>query len=288
MNIKPVKNYGKSIASAVNELCIAKAEADMLKLPQAECSVSHMFGPGVYIRQVTLPADTYAIGHHQNFEHQNIVLSGRVTMVNSDGTTTEICAPAVFVGKPGRKIGYVHEDTVWLNVYPTEEKDIETLESKYIKKSIGWQEDRASKDLLMLKNSIDADDYKKVLAEYGFTEKVARKQSENTDDMCDLPFGAYKCMVSDSQIEGRGLFATSPIKLGEVICPARIGSLRTIGGRFTNHSAKPNAKMAFNSIGNIDLVAIKDISGCHGGQNGEEITIDYRGALSLQVKKVEA
>ena len=31
----------------------------------------------------------------------------------------------------------------------------------------------------------------------------------------------------------------------------------------------------------INLVAIKDIRGCHGGDNGEEITIDYRQAVSL-------
>jgi len=31
----------------------------------------------------------------------------------------------------------------------------------------------------------------------------------------------------------------------------------------------------------IDLVAIRDIDGCKGGSLGEEITIDYRQALSL-------
>ena len=38
--------------------------------------------------------------------------------------------------------------------------------------------------------------------------------------------------------------------------------------------------------GNIDLVAIKDISGCCGGDLGEEITIDYRQAVSLAIRRI--
>jgi hypothetical protein len=90
------------------------------------------------MREVTIPSGSIAIGHHQNFEHMNIFLKGRVTMVNSDGTTSELNAPMCFVGKPGRKIGYIHEDVVWLNVYPTEETSVEKLEAHYLTKSEGF------------------------------------------------------------------------------------------------------------------------------------------------------
>jgi hypothetical protein len=33
--------------------------------------------------------------------------------------------------------------------------------------------------------------------------------------------------------------------------------------------------------GDIDLVALRDIAGCKGGELGAEITIDYRKALAL-------
>jgi hypothetical protein len=43
--------------------------------------------------------------------------------------------------------------------------------------------------------------------------------------------------------------------------------------------------MVLRDNGNIDLVAKKAINGCQGGNLGEEITIDYRQALSLAIRR---
>ena len=264
---------------------IGEIEKEFLKQPQVPCPVIHRFGPGVYIREVTIPAGTLAIGHHQNFEHMNILLKGRVTVLNDDGTTSDLAAPMMFVGKPGRKIGYIHEDMVWLNVYPTEETDVEKLEGHFITKSDEWlQTAIARNSVLMLQSGVDQKDHAEVLKEYGFTEDQARNQSENESDMIDLPYGGYKIKVGQSRIEGRGLFATSDIEAGETIAPARIVGKRTIAGRFANHSKSPNAMMVQRGAGDIDLIATRPILGCHGGQDGEEITIDYRQALNLTLK----
>src|SRR5213079_638452 len=123
-------------------------EREFLKLPQVDCPVVHRFGPGIYIREVTVPAGSYAIGHAQRFEHMNVFLKGRVTVMNDDGTSTDLVAPMTFIGKPGRKIGYVHEDMVWQNIYATAETDIATLEATYLDKSEGWQAHQASVPLL--------------------------------------------------------------------------------------------------------------------------------------------
>ena len=120
------ENYSKTLEAV---------ESKMLDINQVECPVVHRFGPGIYIREVTIPADSFAIGHKQNFEHMNVFLKGRVTMLNEDGSTTELKAPMIFVGQPGRKIGYIHEDMVWLNIYATNETDIEKLEAHYFKKA---------------------------------------------------------------------------------------------------------------------------------------------------------
>lgn len=290
MNISPVENYGSSILfdKKITEKKLQLVEKKMLELDQVECNVVHRFSPGIYIREVTVPAGTFAIGHHQNFEHTNIFLKGRVTVLQEDGTTSELVAPMIFTGKPGRKIGYIHEDMVWLNVYATDETDIETLESIFLTKSDSWIESNSEKSLLRIKNAVDTDDYYKTLDEFGFTDEQARAQSYNTEDMTELPYGGYKIMVSSSAIEGKGLFATSEIQEDEVIAPARISGKRTIAGRYTNHSISPNARMVMRSNGDIDLVAIKNIKGCHGGQNGDEITINYREALSLQINPIGA
>ncbi len=271
----------------MNDLApIERLEAAMLALPQADCPVIHRFGPGLYIREVHIPADTFAIGHYQRCEHMNVFLKGRVTIVGENGLSSELVAPMMFVGKPGRKVGYTHEDVVWLNIYATHETDIERLEETFLQKSISWQEHRrighAQRLLCHLK---DIDDYATVLVEFCISAETALAQSENESDQIALPLGSYKCKVGDSLIHGKGLFATAPIEAGEVIAPARIDGKRTLAGRYTNHSASPNARMLCATHGRIDLVATRMLRGCSGGLDGEEITINYRQALSLQMEE---
>jgi len=85
----------------ITEQKVQALEAEFLKQPQVDCSVVHRFGPGIYIREVTIPADTFSIGHCQTATHLNIMLAGRVTMVNPDGSHTELVAPQTFVSGPG-------------------------------------------------------------------------------------------------------------------------------------------------------------------------------------------
>lgn len=284
-NYAPRSAYA-CVTSAPSRVVLPQlTEREMLAMEQVECPVIHRFGPGVYIREVLIPAGTFAVGHHQNFEHQNIMLKGRVTVQNEDGSTSELVAPTIFVGKPGRKVGYIHEDVVWLNVYATTETDVEKLEAMLITKSADWLETQAGKQLELLKNHIDDADYRQVLVEFGFSEERARAIAHNEADLVELPYGGYKIMVSDSPIEGKGLFATASIAPGEIIAPARIGGKRTIAGRYTNHSLVPNAEMVLRESGDIDLVATMPIGGCRGGQRGDEITINYRSALALQITK---
>lgn len=257
---------------------VERIEQFMLSEQQVECSVIHRYGPGVYIRELMIPAGTLAVGHHQNFEHTNIMLKGRVTMLNDDGSTSEVVAPALFVGKPGRKIGYIHEDMVWLNVYATNEQDVTKLEDTFITKSQYFGQHLDGKVALLM-NEVDQSDYRKVLQEVGVTDGSLMV----SDDVAELPGGGYKIKVATSRIEGQGLFATAGIEPGEAIAPARIYGKQTIAGRYTNHSASPNAKLV--RVGDdAYLVATKHITGCRGGQDGEEITIDYRQALSLTLQ----
>jgi len=267
-----INDFAISVAGKMDKLEVA-----MLQQPQVECPVYHHLSPGLYIREVNMPAGIVALGHYQKTEHLNIFLKGRVSMVGDNGEVTELRAPMIFTGHPGRKCGYIHEDVVWLNIYPTTETDIETLENTFVDKSDNW---KSIQSLSIASRIADREDYYKALSEYGISEDDVRRQSENESDMIPFPSGSYGVGVFDSCIEGRGLFATSPFKIGDIIAPARIGVNRTPAGRFTNHSAAPNAE--FVSIGNdIVLVATSDIAGCHGGQLGHEITVDYRKTMEL-------
>lgn len=252
---------------------VEKFEFEMLKLPQEPCPVVHRFGPGIYIREVTLKAGIFALGHRQKTEHLNIILKGCVEML--DGSV--LTAPLLFVGKPGRKCGYVREETVWLNVYSTHETDVEKLEDTLIEKSETFT---TSQSAGMLNGEGARKDFVQMLLDLGVTADTVREQSENEDDQIPMPHGSYKFQLAPSPIEGRGVFACSGITAGETIGPARIGSERTPLGRYTNHGKAPNAAMV-RRRNQIDLVAVRNIEGNCGGQLGEEITIDYREAVGV-------
>lgn len=252
-------------------------EAVMLKMDQAECPVTHHFGPGIYIRELRMKAGTFAIGHHQNFEQINVFIAGKVLMYLPDGSTQILAAPMTFMGKPGRKVGLVLEDVIWQNVFATDERDIEKLESMFFTKSKTWALDHEQRRAIERLKAAH-DDYFLLLGEFGIPHESALVVSQNESDRIDLPLSTVQ--VSDSPIDGKGLFATSGFSCGDTILPARIDGKRTQAGRFTNHSPHPNARMVKRGE-DIFLVATAPISGCRGGQLGDEITIDYREALKL-------
>lgn len=114
-------------------------EAHMLTLPQVECPVEHIFGPGIYIRQVFMPAGTIVIGHSHKIPSLNMVLSGKLALLE-DGVRREITAPYIFTSKEGRKVAYVLEDCVFQNIYATEETDLDKLEEMCVEKSSAYME----------------------------------------------------------------------------------------------------------------------------------------------------
>lgn len=267
-----------------SEADVEKLEAAFLQEEQVECPVHHHFGPGVYVREVILPTGSCIIGHRHKTPHLNIMLEGRITLINPDGTHTELTAPQTFVSGPGRKIAYIHETVRWQNVYATEETDVETLESQLLDKSLAFEEaEKANALLLTFDHSADHEDFAQAIAEFGFDAATVTAISENENDQTPLPHGEYKMMVSSSRIHGKGVFATADIAANELIAPARLAGKRTPAGRFVNHSKAPNAEMVLSDNGDIFLFAKQVIFGCKGARIGDEITVDYRQALSLSV-----
>lgn len=269
----------------MSNLIIADLEKEMLDMPQADCPVAHHFGPGIYIREVTLPAGIFAVGHAQKFDHLNIMLTGKVAIVD-EGKVRVLEAPMIFTGKPGRKVGYVIETCVWQNVYATEETNIDALEAHYLDKSENWKAyDKEQSNIIYALNQPDRDDFEQVLKDFGFNAETVRQQSENESDQIDMPV-AFKAVaqVRDSNIEGKGLFLSWHTMSGQIIAPARIAGKRTPAGRYVNHSMSPNCKYVADENGDIYLMSLRDIDGCKGGGCGEELTVDYRQALALNME----
>ena len=262
-------------------LPIDALEEKMLEFPQAECGVRHHFFAGLYIREVVIGAGTYAIGHKHRFPHVNILLEGVVQMVAPDGRALELRAPQMYIGAPGRKVGYIQERIRWYNIWPTDETDAEKLEDTLFEKSEAFHEAVATHALEREPQQLigyDREDYQAWLAEMGRTQQELEASFAKGSDCIPWPKGTYKVKVGHSSIQGRGLLATADIEPGETIAPARIGDYRTPAGRFTNHARDPNAQMVKRGD-TIYVVATRKISGQHGGFDGEEVTVNYRQAV---------
>ena len=103
--------------------------------PQIQCEEKHHFGPNIYIKEVTMPAGALIIGKPHRMEHLCNMVSGRMMILQEDGSTKELVAPTTFMAKPGRKIAYIIETVVFQNIYSTPETDIEKLENMCVDNS---------------------------------------------------------------------------------------------------------------------------------------------------------
>jgi len=107
---------------------ILRLEDHLLTLPQAEYEVIHRFTPGLYTREMRVPAGVICTGAIHKTEHISIFLEGKMLVPSEDGGSMEISAPMVEIAKPGiKRVGLVLEEVRWLTVHPTELTDVDEI-----------------------------------------------------------------------------------------------------------------------------------------------------------------
>jgi hypothetical protein len=111
-----------------------------------EMPVKHHFTPGMYCREIFIPAGTVLTSKIHKTEHPFVVSLGRINVIMEDNGVEEIVAPHFGITKPNtRRVLYAVEDTVWTtfhttNVVPADnskeeiEKAVSKIENKIIKK----------------------------------------------------------------------------------------------------------------------------------------------------------
>ncbi len=98
-----------------------------------ETLTSHDFCEGVYIRTLKIPKGFTVVGKIHRHACFNILLSGSIQIALTDGSSVTMTAPHVFKSEPGeKKAGFALEDTIWLNIHATEEKDLQKIEEQLI------------------------------------------------------------------------------------------------------------------------------------------------------------
>jgi quercetin dioxygenase-like cupin family protein len=84
--------------------------------------VTHRFTPGLYVREIFMPAGAIVVSATHKFEHPFIVSKGRCSVWRDGEGWETIAAPHTGITAPGtRRLLLIHEDTIWTTFHVTEE-----------------------------------------------------------------------------------------------------------------------------------------------------------------------
>ena len=110
-----------------------KLEAEIAKLPALQLEIVHHWAPGLYAREMRIPAGTALTGRIHKKECLNIVL-GDITVYNdSTGVSKRITGYATFRSPAGtRRAGFAHQATVWTCFHVTDKTDLAEIEAEFI------------------------------------------------------------------------------------------------------------------------------------------------------------
>lgn len=103
----------------------------ILQGEQVETPTKHYFAPGLYAREMFIPAGTVLTGAVHKVEHLSVFV-GDIT-VWTDGGMKRLTGHHTFVSQPGAKrVGYAHADTWCTGFFPTNKTDVAELEAELV------------------------------------------------------------------------------------------------------------------------------------------------------------
>lgn len=112
---------------------VDRMEAICAKLPQVDMPLVHRFTPGLYVREIRMPAGSLVISKRHKTEHPFVVSMGKVDVWTAGKGVERLSAPFTGITKPNtRRVIHVLEDTIWTTFHPTTETDIEKIEAQVI------------------------------------------------------------------------------------------------------------------------------------------------------------
>lgn len=111
---------------------IAELQAFLLEAADSheELPVEHLVADGMYLRKLFIPKGTLLVGRIHLRHCMNVVAKGDITVLTEIGVA-RLTAGAFGLSAPGiQKVGYAHEDTVFINVFRTDQTDIALIEAE--------------------------------------------------------------------------------------------------------------------------------------------------------------
>lgn len=129
MSLNP---YNRTI-DGINELELAMSQFPEKRV---ELPITHRLLPGLYLREIRIPADTILTSMEHMTEHPFIISAGVVKVVDNDGEAVVLTAPHTGITRPGtRRALHTLTDVVWTTIHPnpTNDTDIERICRRLIK-----------------------------------------------------------------------------------------------------------------------------------------------------------
>ena len=96
-----------------------------------ELRTEHHFAPGMYAREMHIPAGVMLTGRTHRTGHLCSISAGTITVWSEGGEGLQLKAPCTFESLPGAKrVGFAHTDVVFTTYHPnpTNERDLAKLE----------------------------------------------------------------------------------------------------------------------------------------------------------------
>lgn len=111
----------QDIPKTTNEK-IDKLEASMLANGNlVDCPLMHRFTPGLYTREIFMPAGSVVTSRIHKTKHQFILLEGVVSVFSDNDGEQLLEAPYVGITLPNtRRVLYIHEDARWITAHPVD------------------------------------------------------------------------------------------------------------------------------------------------------------------------
>jgi hypothetical protein len=96
---------------------VDRFEYAVAQLPEVVMPLNHLFTPGLYIRQIFIPAGTLLTSMTHKTEHPFIIVSGTIDVISA---TERVCYSGPYMGvtQAGTKRAlYAHTDTTWITFH---------------------------------------------------------------------------------------------------------------------------------------------------------------------------
>lgn len=105
---------------------------------QTELPLKHSFAPGVYAREMEIPAGTLLIGKIHKHRHHNFLMKGSIIVLTEANGVELLQAPLMIVSEEGtQRIGYAVTDTIWTTIHENSDnsEDLDVIEERTVVKT---------------------------------------------------------------------------------------------------------------------------------------------------------